>query len=211
MATTEHRKILDQYSILMSEVKHRILAIDRLLNTKTGFPFAVAEEFCYLQLRMICECIALGCLVAHGNFKATQSNKLRRAYSATALMKALAKLNPDFYPQRMVRGPENVMAPIAVPTFSRDELEDLYGRSHRRLHRGNVENIMAVRGSVDDVFSEILKWIQKIIDMLGKHIILLDRKPGLAIFCQMGPIRQPMSVVTQLYAWPERAKPQHSN
>jgi len=66
---------------------------------KTGFPSVIVREFCYLQLRMLCELIALACLVAHGDITAAQPNKLRKAYEADKILAQLATLHQHFYPQ----------------------------------------------------------------------------------------------------------------
>jgi hypothetical protein len=63
----EYDEAMDAYSILMLEAKHRLLAMDTALEGKTGLPRPAIREYCFLQLRMLCELIALGCLTAHGD------------------------------------------------------------------------------------------------------------------------------------------------
>jgi hypothetical protein len=53
------------YAQLMEEAKSRLTAIDGAVKGESGLPVLFVREFCYLQLRMPCEAIALGCLVAH--------------------------------------------------------------------------------------------------------------------------------------------------
>ena len=84
----------------MEEVKLRISAIDIGLNSMTALqPREVCNEFCYLQLRMICELIAMGCLLVHEDIRAGERGKaLIGEWSVPAIMKALEKLHPRFFP-----------------------------------------------------------------------------------------------------------------
>jgi hypothetical protein len=45
---------------------------------------------------MICELIAMGCLVAHGDLD--HATKLRREWAADRIMEELEKLHPHFFP-----------------------------------------------------------------------------------------------------------------
>jgi hypothetical protein len=55
------------YADLLEEAKVRIFSIDAVIGGGAGIPDPLAREYAYLQLRMLCEVIALGCLVAHGD------------------------------------------------------------------------------------------------------------------------------------------------
>jgi hypothetical protein len=74
VATTKETQL---YANLMDEVKARIDCINVAVQGRTGFPTPIAREFCYLQLRFLCELIALSCLVAHGDIKSLQSHQNR--------------------------------------------------------------------------------------------------------------------------------------
>jgi hypothetical protein len=63
---------LKLYVSLMEEAKVRFYVIDMAISGRTGLPERGVREFCYLQLRMLCEVIALACLTANGNIKETQ-------------------------------------------------------------------------------------------------------------------------------------------
>jgi hypothetical protein len=84
------------YANLMEEAKLRFACIDAAMSGTTRLPSAIAREFCFLQLRMLCEVTALGCLIAHGDIK--QINKLRKEWSAATIMEKLEELHPSFYP-----------------------------------------------------------------------------------------------------------------
>ena len=91
---------MDAYSVLMHEAKARLLAMDTALEGKTGLPEVAVREYCFLQLRMLCELIALGCLTAHGDL---QTGKLKDEYKADKIIKRLQQLHPDFYPYAATR------------------------------------------------------------------------------------------------------------
>jgi hypothetical protein len=69
-----------------------------LLTSRISAVASLTGEFCYFQLRIICELIALACLTAHGDIQGTKSNRLQEAYQADLIIKALTKLHAKFYP-----------------------------------------------------------------------------------------------------------------
>src|SRR6266850_2561007 len=96
MATGAQIEAMKLYVAILEETKVRIDCINTALNGRTTLPERSAVEFCYLQLRMLCELIAVGCLVVHGDIEGTKG--LRKAWAADEIMKRLEKLHPDFYP-----------------------------------------------------------------------------------------------------------------
>jgi hypothetical protein len=106
------------YQGLMEEVKTRFAAIEHAVNNRTGLGPRFVYEFGYLQLRYLCELVALGCLVAHGDI--TETNKLRKEYSATRIMQSLSALHPDFYP---VPHRKVDMPPGTIPAFRLEAID----------------------------------------------------------------------------------------
>ena len=91
MMEPDHTQIATLYADLMEEAKARIAAIDTAINKTTALlPPTFIQEFCFLQLRMLCELIALGCLVAHGDI--AETSKLKAEWSADDIIKALKKI-----------------------------------------------------------------------------------------------------------------------
>jgi hypothetical protein len=66
------------YADLMDEARLRIHAMRDAIAERDHWVPRLLQEFAYLQLRMLCEIIAVGCLVAHGDVKATGTLKLWR-------------------------------------------------------------------------------------------------------------------------------------
>jgi hypothetical protein len=60
-------------------------------------PGKAIQEFCVLEIRMVCELIALACVVAHGDDIA-DSNKLEKEWQAGRIVSALERLHPGFFP-----------------------------------------------------------------------------------------------------------------
>jgi hypothetical protein len=55
------------YANLMEEIKRRVDVMRSVFDGTNPLPAMAAFEFCYLQLRKICEVFALACLAAHGD------------------------------------------------------------------------------------------------------------------------------------------------
>jgi hypothetical protein len=160
----------------MEEAKQRLSAIDTLINGGTGLPEGAAYECCFLQLRMICEVISLGCLTAHGDIAAT--SKLRKRYEADKIIKELAKLHPHFYPKALSQwksGEEMPETTILMDGFlTKRELIRLYAKCGGILHRGSKETMF---GPLNVDFATVLGLQRKIATLLKYHaIFLLDNK-----------------------------------
>jgi len=98
MADPEDIEARHTYLDLMVEAKARILGINTLIQDQRGIPSPLVREYGVLQIRMLCEIIGLGCLVAHGDLVAKASTKLKKAYSPDEIFAALDKLHDDFFP-----------------------------------------------------------------------------------------------------------------
>lgn len=180
---TDKRNVL--YANLMEEVKVRFDCINAGITGRLILPTPIVREFCWLQVRMLCELVALSCLVAHGDIAALQSNKLGKAYSADDILDRLAKLRPHFYPIAITQNLEN---PGATPGTRRykstaidpsplpkEELLKLYARTHRYVHRGTYKGLVSSATPIDmnPMFPEIVSLTQKISDLLGNHVIAI--------------------------------------
>ncbi|MHB1204443.1 MAG: hypothetical protein ACYCZX_02660 [Rhodospirillaceae bacterium] len=184
MTVKSERAISVTYANLMDEVKARIHCIDRAVNGQTQFPAPIVREFCYLQLRFLCELIALSCLVAHGDIPATYSKQLGKKWSADSIIGDLEKLRPHFYPVPYEETNRNAFSNPVTSTnrvvdkmpFPKEALLDLYGQCHQHTHRGNVRKILNSAAPIDTKLNspEIISWAQKINDQLSSHIIAIS-------------------------------------
>ncbi len=137
----ELQKSCQIYARLMEEIKRRQLVIGQVLGHTISMPQMAAFEFCYMQLRKICEVFALGCLAAHGDIPEVRS-KLQSTYNADQIMKQLTRIHSRFYPVPSKQTVDQVtqrpiqVTPITAGFLTKDELLTLYGQCGNYLHRG---------------------------------------------------------------------------
>jgi hypothetical protein len=162
------------YASIMEEVKIRVLSLNTITNSPNGLPSPLVREYCFLQRRMLCELIALGCLVAHGDIKETKGTKLQKAYKADEILNRLEALHTNFYPSpRMpVFGPKSLLLGDYDADFlTKSELVTLYGRCGDVLHKGSMRHLISPKSPIQTNFPDINKWGQKILNLLSVHII----------------------------------------
>ena len=160
------------YCDLMEEVKRRTEVIQNVVHAQIPVPKIVGLELCYLQLRMICELIALSCLTVHGDVPATKAKRLTKAYNADQIVKNLERLHPSFYPvpSRQIHdqnGKVVEVIKILEPHLNKPELRLLYGECGDFLHRGNIEQIM--KGRKMPELARMDGWVKKITTLLNHH------------------------------------------
>jgi hypothetical protein len=171
------------YADLMDEARLRIHAIRDGINARHLWVPRLLQEFCYLQLRMLCETIAIGCLVAHDDVKDRATLK---SWKIPEIMKRLEELNVDFYP-RGVRfrkdGGTTHLDEYPVPQLSRAALVKLWNDSGSFLHRGSAKNLVAAHGTLLNVdLDTVISYGQKVLNLLEQHVISsADKKTHLVV------------------------------
>ena len=176
------------YRELMRDIKRRMEAIESIGNTDVAIYNAPRVEFICLQLRLILESIAFGCLVANGDRLKYLSKKILKEYRAEEVLSQLEDINPACYPQpvTLVSGPETSLPPSVLnnPRFgryrgqleirsgndwlTRDEFKDVYGRLGDILH---VRNPMRGPNDFEHYEEMAPQWLNKIINLLTHHCI----------------------------------------
>jgi hypothetical protein len=205
MANPKHVQAIDLYRILMFEARQRIEAINFILAGGTRLSEGIVRELCYLQLRMLCETIALGCLVAHGDIVESQIRNFEKEWHAEKILEKLEKLNPDFFPQQMVFGGSGIMKSITANTnpnaLKKDELPQLYKKCGGFLHRGTLKKITRSNPLTDGRLNvpDIVNWTQKVEDLLGSHLIPLyaTAAGGAMLLCFLRNATQNMDTTVQ--------------
>lgn len=182
MPTANQSAAMKLYSRMLHEARTRLELLEALLGNEMllrGKPPSAwaTREFCLLQLRMLCELIALGCLVAHGDIAATHSKRLRKEYSADTIMSEMAKLHSMFFPVPMIQqidaaGGSHFIANRTVHSLNRDELCLLYAQCGDSLHKGNIKKIITPIDPNPDN-SDLMMWTQKVHGLLSIHLIYL--------------------------------------
>jgi hypothetical protein len=180
---SKYRRALNLYSKLMDEAKLRLEAMETALAGKTGLPNGAVREFCFLQLRLLCEVIALASLAAHGDIEVVHKLRktYRKTYEADKIIRELKKLHPKFYPHAAIQtkqGPEEFIAVLRKDGFlTKEELIQVYGRCGNVLHRGSFRGLFLTNRYANLGFAEIKAWKDKIEALLGYHLIsMVDNK-----------------------------------
>ena len=177
MTTKRQLDAINLYADLMSEVKIRMTSIQTAINGLTGLPSPLIREFCFLQLRMICELVALSCLTAHGDIKAARSKKLTKEYSTERIFQQLENMHPGFYPHpvRMTKtGPTSRhFTEIADGFLTKNNLVRLYTKCGGILHRGSIKKLLSDRTPTQANFTEISSWAEKMLVLLRVHRVAL--------------------------------------
>jgi hypothetical protein len=178
MPMTERDRVtlMERYRDIMLEIKERTLSIGPVVNGNTGLHGPLAREFCFLQLRMICECIALSCLIAHGDIGRIRSPKYQRATSADLLMKLLEQLHADFYPHpvRLTITPGHTQVDDVTEGFlTKAQLIRLVRYCGGKVHRGPIQKytFTSTPQQLKAAFTDIMKWANQILRLLEQHKI----------------------------------------
>ena len=162
------------YADLLGELNLRVDAINRCSSGLTGLAPPFVKDFCYLQIRMICELVALGCLVAHGDITSTE--RMQSAWEAGKIMDALEKLHPHFYPQAVsqIKTATGFHLQARQNVFAKAEFLKLYYKCGEMLHRGNLRKLLKGQFPRQINFPEITAPLQKLIDLLSHHILVMQ-------------------------------------
>ena len=168
------------YANFLNEAKLRIKSIGDIFNSQPPIPAFVKREFCFLQLRMLCELIALGCLTLHGDIDASNTVRLHTTFEASKIINQLSKLHPNFYPHpvniTIIPGdPGEVrMDRLESGFLTKSELVKLWHLCGQVLHRGTMKEITnQLRAPITVDLGEVFAWANKIVLLLRSHHIVL--------------------------------------
>lgn len=189
MAANQHLQAMQTYAALMEEIKVRITTIQKIALNKEAYPAPIVKEMCFLQFRMICELISLGCLVAHGDIQEIKSARFQTVYQADNIANSLQKLHPDFYPrpfkQVNPRPGHFHLEPVAGPHLTKEKMIALNHACGSVLHKGSLKKLLKAKNPTQLSFPEIQDHLQMIVNLLDSHIISLIG--GNTILCLLEP------------------------
>ncbi|MFK4507221.1 hypothetical protein [Bradyrhizobium daqingense] len=176
----------------MSEIKLRIFAVEDAANGAIPIHPHFVKEFCTLQIRMSCECIALACLVAHEELDEAKSSAMQKAYAADQIIKRMESIHPRFFPQpitgqRIAPGRHH-FSDFEGEYLTQQEILAVYARCGGRLHKGSLKSLKARTKAPSNDLLEELSTVQKIVGLLGNHATL-SRDEHSVILCNFGPTR----------------------
>ncbi len=157
------------YLVVMEEVRSRFQAIDVAVNSPLH-PILI-REICYLELRHICELVAIGCLIAQGDFKSYRT--FREAYSPIPIFKHLESLHESFFPQPVDRSEKDRNVHLEFNekpnAITRKELEKLWQQSGDHLHRLSASKFFKPKDIDPDIIGKIINIKQKMVELLDNH------------------------------------------
>lgn len=163
------------YCDAMTEIHMRQDVIQRIVDRRVKLPIRPAYELCHLEMRMICELIALSSLAVHGELPGTRSSRLQSAYRADMILKALEKMHPAFFPNPATAR-ENSDGTITITdqdrdAFSKSDIIELYNQVDDVLHRGRFKDwgFLELKADAIDAISD---WPIKIRNLLECHTII---------------------------------------
>jgi hypothetical protein len=164
------------YANILGEINLRVDAINHCVTGFSGLAPPFVKDMCYIQIRMICELVALGCLVAHGDIKQTASETIQRAWSADKIMSTLEGLHPHFYPQPVTQTKTATGWHLQrkPSPLSKSELLKLYHKCGDMLHRGSLRKLLKGQFPHQVNFPEITAPLQKLIDLLSQHVLVMQ-------------------------------------
>jgi hypothetical protein len=175
--TTEEKEACQIYQRIMDEIVIRVDAINRATGGMMILTSPMVHEFCFLQFRYICELIALGCLVAHGDIGATKSKTFRKMWAPNEIFQKLNELHASFYPYPTEVRPKEkhlelyLVGEKEADFLTKTELVDLWNTCGKVLHKGGVKKLLAPKSPIQKNYPEIAKWSAKIVKLLTIHTI----------------------------------------
>lgn len=180
-------EVRDDYLVLMREVRVRMDAINRMIRDPGDYDPRVVREFCYLQLRMIAELVALGCVVAHDSPSRDDLKKLRRDYHADRILKQMENRHQGFFPRASVvaqisEGHQEIQPQEGIG-FTATQMRDMWARAGNVLHFGTVNKLRSQK-PVDPEQADVRDYQRRLIDLLSEHVILAQDEMT-ALHCVM--------------------------
>lgn len=171
----------EAYLLVMEEVRARLEVLDVTINA--SIHIGLVREICYLQYRHICELIAIGCLIAHGDFAAHKA--FRADFNPSVIFKHLERtfrVTPkdsviNFFPRPVVRSIVNGTHHIDLDgkpnAMSRREIESLWARSGDFLHRLSASKFFKPKPDESNVCEELSNITERIRDLLDNHCLYI--------------------------------------
>lgn len=176
------------YCALMLDVRTRNDAINAIISDPGAMPPRLVREFCYLQLRMIAELVALGCVVLHDQLPAAQVKRLRREYHPDKTLGLIEGYEPGFFPRavdyihEVAQGHKEVV-PIEPPVMTAGDLRRMWGRTGDVLHWGTVKK-MREQTVVDPKHVDVRLMQRRFLDLLSVHFVMTAQETQ-PFICQL--------------------------
>ena len=137
------------------------------------------NEVCYLQFRYICELIAIGCLIAQGDYETQRG--FRVEYSPPKIFTALKGLYPHFFPQPMTiisqPGAHHLEANNKPDAYGELHVTRLWQASGDHLHRASLTAYLKKTFAPPPDTASIDKHVNGLVRLLESHLIPVWQEP----------------------------------
>jgi hypothetical protein len=168
------------YITLMEEMKVRhealVKSLLRIAEEEAEDEQFLLAEFAYLQVRRICELLALAVLAAHNTLPEARASDSLRLWNAEAVFKRLGRINPLGFPRPFVaERQENGglhFNPIDRPLLDREGLCRIYNQCGDRLHVGKLGALLKGDRKVYDI-AELRYWCAAIAQLTSQHMVAM--------------------------------------
>ena len=179
------------YLHCMQEIKERLNLINLVRQQPTQILFV--KEICYLELRYVCELIAIACLTAQGDFKTQRA--FTKEYSPPVIFAALKKIYPEFFPKPSATITSGNRHHIKIDhrpeAYNENDITDLWRQAGSHLHRTSVNKYLKKTFGRPPELSNIDDHLRGIVALLDCHILpiqtTLTHNLWLQIVMENGP------------------------
>lgn len=176
ITTESEQKISVEYANVLDEVRVRINSFQTILVGTSSLPEWLTAELLYLQLRMLCELIAVGCLVVHGEIEKEKLGQILKRHEPGVVLQKLESLHPDFFPKPITvvsNDNSHHIEFIDDGYLTKAQFFDLYAECHRHLHRGSVAHIYSpTNPKQPPKVQDAITWANKLLALLNTHRIV---------------------------------------
>ena len=159
------------YLHCMAEIKERLRVIEKVSNEDIQILFA--KEICYLELRFICELIAIACLTAQGDFKTQRA--FTEEYSPPKIFSALKAIYPQFFPKdaEVISQPghHHVESGQKLGAYGESDIVSLWNEAGSHLHRASVNHYLKKTFASTPDLSSVAAHVCGIVRLLESHIL----------------------------------------
>lgn len=166
---------LHMYRSFMEEIKVRMTAIDRYLkrisDEKGAADTFTDAESCILQIRYVCELVALATVAAHSVVGVT--SRILKSWHAEETFKLLEGMNVNSFP-RAIRPSSTIRNNFELQKghLDLDELKKIYNACGENLHRGALKHFFKEPRRVYDPV-ELARWMNRIKGLLNMHAVMI--------------------------------------
>lgn len=167
---------IKRYLILINEVGIRIDLVMKACNSELNLTPPFAREYAYLQFRRICELLALGCLLLHGDLPKARTKKAKREWNAEKIMKLLCANHAHAFPQSVRMRKEgkvwNMKGNCKPNAMTWKEFEKLYTECNSVLHRGSIRTLEQTSRFDEATYKRVVSWQGKLVALLNEHLVV---------------------------------------